>query len=198
MKDESIRAFIAIELPTWLKERLGSEIASLRAILGSALLRWVRPEAIHLTLRFLGDTSPKTLDEVGAALRRLCGQHPPFGLEIAGLGRFPKGARPRVLWIGVEEPSGALDALQVQLESLVIEFGFHPEDRPFHPHLTLARVRRQASKQALRDLAEQMDQAQVGRLGRLEVAQLALMRSVLAPSGASYSRLQQFDLAGAG
>lgn len=197
MGDGQIRAFIAIELPNRVRSALGREADRLREVLGDAALRWVRPDGIHLTLRFLGDTSGGMLDQVAAALAPLCARCPPLEIEIGGLGRFPNGSRPRVVWIGVKESPGQLAILQAEIEHGMAGLSFRKEDRPFHPHLTVARVRRETPAQELRMLAERLDRERVGLVGEFSARQLALMRSVLGPGGAAYSRLQQFKLTGA-
>jgi 2'-5' RNA ligase len=103
-----------------------------------------------------------------------------------------------VVWIGLDEPSGGLAELQRELELRIAKLGFSREDRPFHPHLTLARARREASPSDLRRVAEALDRTQLGELGPLEIRQLSLMRSQLSPAGASYSCLHRAPLTGSG
>lgn len=196
MDDEQIRAFIAIELPDRVRLAIQREADRLHAALGDRALRWVRPEAIHLTLRFLGEVPRSAVDQVAKALGPICARCPPLEIEVGGLGRFPGGAKPRVVWIGVKEEQGQLVALQSEIERAMVELGFRREDRPFHPHLTLARVRRETPSHKLRELAEQVDREQVESVGNLLAGHVALMRSQLVPHGASYHRLQQFVLTG--
>lgn len=194
----TIRAFVAIELPHPLREALARQIAELRSALGEAELRWVRPESIHLTLRFLGESPPAKLEGVQSALQEVGARHAALVCRVGGLGRFPGGRRTRVVWVGVDEPSGGLEAMQHDLELRIAKLGYRPEERPFHPHLTLARVRREASASALLRLSEQLDRMPGAELGGLEVAHLSLMRSELGPGGAAYSCLARVPLGGAG
>lgn len=196
MPSELIRAFIAVELPHSLRQALAREQGALRARLGEGVLRWVRPEGVHLTLRFLGETPRERLEQVGQVMREVAGRHPAMAAEVGGLGRFPGGSRLRVVWVGVQEPGGRLAALQAELEVRIASLGYLAEERGFHPHLTLARVRREASTVELRKLAEQLDRAEIQRLGTLEITHLALMRSQLGSGGASYSRLDRIALRG--
>ena len=168
----------------------------LRSNLGDSALRWVRPQAVHLTLRFLGESTPEKLAEVGEIMPQVCGHHPPLTALVGGLGRFPGGSRPRVIWVGVQEPTGGLKEVQAELEMRIAELGYPTEERSFHPHLTLARVRREISPAGLRRLSEQLDHMGVGDLGQLEITHLSLMRSQLGAGGASYSRLSWVELAG--
>jgi 2'-5' RNA ligase len=196
LPSEPIRAFVAVELPSSLRLALQREVDGLRSNLGDSALRWVRPEAAHLTLRFLGESTPEKLAEVGEIMTRACGRHPPLTAQVGGLGRFPGGWRPRVIWVGVQEPTGGLTAVQAELEMRIAELGFPAEIRSFHPHLTLARVRREVSPAGLRQLSEQLDHMGVGDLGQLDITHLSLMRSQLGAGGASYSRLRWVDLTG--
>jgi len=196
LPSELIRAFVAVELPPSLRLALLGEVGDLRSNLGDSALRWVRPEAVHLTLRFLGESTPEKLAEVGEIMTQVCGRHPPLTAQVGGLGRFPGGSRPRVIWIGVQESTGGLAAVQAELELRIANLGYPTEERSFHPHLTLARARREVSPSGLRQLAEQLDHSSVGDLGQLDITHLSLMRSQLGAGGASYSRLSWVELLG--
>jgi len=196
LPSELIRAFIAIELPDSVRQALAREQEALRALLGEGVLRWVRPEGVHLTLRFLGETSKERLEQVLQVMREVAERYPALAAEVSGLGRFPSGSRLRVVWVGVREPTGALAALQGELESRLAKLGYPPEAGGFHPHLTLGRVRREASGVELRRLSEQLDGAGIRGLGTLQITHLALMRSQLSSGGAFYSRLNQVALRG--
>ena len=196
MPSELIRAFVAVELAPSLRQAVLREMGDLRSSLGDSALRWLRPEAIHLTLCFLGESPPEKLIEVGEVMTQVCERHPPLTAQVGGLGRFPGGSRPRVIWIGVQESSGGLAAVQADLEVRIAKLGYRSDERSFHPHLTLARVRREVSPSGLRQLAEQLDQARVGELGQLDITHLSLMRSQLGAGGASYSRLSWVEFTG--
>ena len=196
MRSAPIRAFVAVELPPFLKLALQRELDGLRSNLGDSALRWVRPEAVHLTLRFLGESTPEKLAEVGEIMTQVGGGHPPLTAQVGGLGRFPGGSRPRVIWIGVQESTGGLTAVQGELELRIANLGYPAEERSFHPHLTLARVRREVSPSGLRQLAEQLDHSSIGDLGQLDITHLSLMRSQLGAGGASHSRLSWVELTG--
>ena len=170
------------------------EMDGLRSNLGESALRWVRPEAVHLTLRFLGESTPEKLAEVGEIMTQVCGRHPPLTAQVGGLGRFPSGSRPRVIWVGLQESTGGLKKVQAELEMRIANLGYPTEERSFHPHLTLARVRREVSPSGLRQLSEQLDQMSVGDLGQLDITHLSLMRSQLGAGGASYSRFSWVEL----
>jgi 2'-5' RNA ligase len=138
------RLFIGVPLPD---DAAAAVVSIVDAVRGRGLptgardVRWVRLDGLHLTLRFLGPTPdesiPRTAEAVRTAARSADG---PVDLELAGSGSFPSPHRPRTLWIGVRDASGALTALRTGLEDALVAAGWPPDDRPFHPHLTLARA----------------------------------------------------------
>jgi 2'-5' RNA ligase len=183
----TIRAFIAIELTAPIRERLGDLQSRMQQDLPPKLLRWVGPEGIHLTLVFLGEIPVEQVGPITEALGEACAGHAPFGISIAGMGCFPNTRRPRVVWVGVEEPSGALARLQRDVEGALEPLGFPPEGRRFSPHLTLGRVKG-GGKQALAALGTYVEQARA-RVGEMRVEEVHLIRSDLQPGGAVYTEL---------
>lgn len=196
----AIRTFIAVELDAGLKATLTRVQAALRDQVPPRSVRWVQPNAIHLTLKFLGDTPPEKVDSIQAALARAAAEVEPFAFGVSGVGCFPDMRRPRVVWLGLHEPGGHLSRLWKAIEAHVAPLGFPTESRPFSPHLTLGRVGRQASTQdarivgqAVADSAQQM----AGSLGdEMEVRAVALIKSDLRPEGPIYTRLYEAGLHG--
>jgi 2'-5' RNA ligase len=189
-----IRTFIAIELSTDVLRRIGTLLERIQADVPSGLVRWVRPEGIHLTLKFLGDVEQGRLETLAGALQAACTSHAPFSLSIGGMGVFPNPRRPRVVWIGVDEPTGALLRLQGDVERAITPLGFPTERRPFSPHLTLGRVKRGGSAAELEALGQYATRARV-RVGEMAVETVYLMRSDLGPAGARYTELATAPLA---
>ncbi len=183
----TIRTFIAIELTAPILASLGDLQSRMQRDLPPKLLRWVRPEGIHLTLVFLGDIPVEQVDPIAEALTEACAGHSPFTVSVAGMGCFPNVRRPRVAWVGVEEPSGALARLQHDIEQALVPLGFRPEARAFSPHLTLGRVKG-GSRQALEALGAYVERAKV-HVGAMKVQAVHLIRSDLRPSGAVYTEL---------
>jgi 2'-5' RNA ligase len=185
---EQLRCFVAIEL----EEAIHQEIHRTQTLLKSAPAgrhgRWVRPEGIHLTLKFLGDVPADQLDTIAQAIRVATAGVAPFRVSFGGLGCFPNTRFPRVIWIGVEDPEGTLLRLQKAVETNLSALGYPPERRAFHPHLTLARTRR-VSKGEQAALGKLVERTQVDRLGDMLVREISLMRSELRPSGAVYTQL---------
>ena len=193
---ETIRVFIAVPLP----QPLLRELASLQRRLGDQVpdrgVRWVRPESIHLTLKFLGDTSTEKLPEIKRALTAVARNVPVCTFSVAGLGCFPNPRCPRVVWVGVQEPTGRLAALQDSIEEVLTPLGYEPEGRGFTPHLTLGRVRRKVARSDVERVGEVVSGTAVGLLAEVSADRFALIRSVLKPSGAEYTTLEEFPLGG--
>ena len=190
----TIRAFIAIPLSAELLRKIGATQQTLARAVSHGSVRWVGPEGIHLTLKFLGDTPRQKLPTIEAALATVAKNAPAFTYTVGGTGCFPDAHRPRVIWIGLKEPSGRLVWLQQAVEEALDMAGFPPEGRPFTPHLTLGRVNRRATRSDAAQVGEAVG-GPVGReLGAVVADRVALIRSTLRPSGAEYATLAEFRL----
>lgn len=196
---DSVRAFIAIELPPPLHAALAAAQAALRgndAAVARAV-RWVDTQAIHLTLKFLGDTPAQRLDAIGSALEQAAAARSPLTLSLARAGCFPNARQPRVLWVGLGGELDGLAAMQAAIERAIAPLGFPAEARPFTPHLTLGRLRDDASPAARQQLGAAMLALRIPAASFV-VASVSLMRSDLRPDGAVYTRLRAAPLHGAG
>lgn len=190
-----LRLFIAVELPDPMRSALATLQDELAGVVPRDVMRWVRPEGIHLTLKFLGDVPEEQCGEIETALMPAAGLAP-FTVTVRGLGCFPNFRRPRVVWVGLEGQTSALHALRDLVEREIAPLGYPTERRKFHPHLTLGRVRRRSSKHDVLELGEQLAETSVTELGQMEIASVSLMRSQLRPQGAIYSCLKRVDLEG--
>jgi 2'-5' RNA ligase len=184
-----IRSFVAIELPDGARTALADLQGELKAQVPPKAVRWTRPGSIHLTLQFLGDVAPGQVEAITNALRGVCADQAPFTFQLKGLGVFPNPNRPRVVWVGVAEPSGALATLHKGVTRALAPLGFEPEKRAFSPHLTIGRAARHASRGELAQVGELITHSEVGSLVRIFVEHLNLMRSDLQPSGSVYTPL---------
>lgn len=180
--DAHVRAFVALELPAEAKARLAQAQARLQARLPG--VRWVSAAGLHLTLRFLGDSTPRQIERLTAALHAAACACPAGAGRLAGLGVFPERGAPRVLWVGLELPAPLFE-LQAACERAARAAGFAPETRAFTPHLTLGRWRERAPRPTL----EPLD------LGGVALDTVVLYRSELRPSGAVYTALTTSCLA---
>lgn len=194
MNNQQIRAFIAIELTEELKSRLDELQTELKSIRYS-FVKWVAPEGIHLTLKFLGNIAVHKVDEVISAIDKASEGISKFRLETTDLGVFPDLRSTKVFWIGVGGNLDALIVLQKRIDYMLEPMGFIPEKRAFTPHLTLARIRENASPQNRRDFGELITtKVQFAAKYKIEVNSISLMRSQLLYGGAVYSRLAKVNL----
>jgi 2'-5' RNA ligase len=190
----TLRTFVAIELPAEILRLMEQAQAQLKSVAPPGSVRWVHVGGIHLTLKFLGPVPASQLDVVTAAMASAAHSVTPFTITISGVGCFPNLRRPRVVWIGISEPTGKLNSLQRAVESTISPLGYPPEERGFQPHLTLGRAARDASSADLKRLGEIVAAANVGTLGQVTVNEIALIKSDLKPSGAEYTILQRARL----
>ena len=183
-----MRTFIAVPLPPECQKLLSELQSEMRAL--DADVRWTAVPSIHLTLKFLGEIDPGILPGLSAALRSATASSPSFGLSLRGLGGFPNLRNPRVIWCGVEGEAYKLSEVQKMVEQTCASFGFEPEAREFHPHLTLGRV------QGKRNLHRILDYIRIGSVleQSFDVDRYHLYRSVLTPRGANYSILDTIEL----
>jgi 2'-5' RNA ligase len=193
---ETIRAFIAIELTDELKSILVQIGRELEARIPPGTVRWVKPAAMHLTLVFLGDTPTAKLDSIERAMTAAATGIPPISLGANGLGCFPNCSRPRVVWVGVDEPAGFLKRLKRALDDELEPLGFKPEGRSFSPHLTLGRVNKRASRTDAQRLGQVVDSATLKDAGAMTAAQMHLIRSDLRPAGPVYTTLTSVSFSG--
>ncbi len=193
---EKIRAFIAIELPEEVKVQLRQLQERLKVGKEEAV-KWVEPEGIHLTLKFLGNVAWEKVEEISRAASYVAGKVRPFVLWPEGLGAFPNLRIPRVVWVGVSGDLEVLLALQKQLEQVLSKLGFEKE-KAFSPHLTLGRVREKAPHRIRELLGSEISELEVPEMTHFKVTSLSLMRSMLTPGGARYTRLSSLALANQG
>ena len=191
---DEIRTFVAIELDHAFKVALGQVQARLKSSRVSHIGRWVSPDSIHLTLKFLGNVPVEQVEEIGQAVDCACESLAPFHISLAGLGCFPNVRRPRVIWIGIGGDLETLARLQHSVDSELNRIGFKPERRSFKPHLTLARIRDNARPSEREEMGMLISAEQVATTVSMTVREVSLMRSDLKPSGAVYSRLAAIRL----
>ncbi len=189
----TIRAFIAIETPHEVQERIARRTAALRRQLPAPIVRWVSPANIHLTLKFLGETSSTTLEHLAILLRAEAAEHTSFHMSVGGLGVFPNRAQPRVLWIGLKAPE-ALQVLQRNVEGICARLGYPPEERPFAPHLTIGRIRPRLQPEEKQRIHQALEEVKIEDLGNIPVEAIHIFRSDLQPNGAVYTRLYTLPL----
>ena len=190
---EQIRSFIAIELPDDLKAGL----AQLQDRLKEGKLpwvKWVKPNGIHLTLKFLGNTAVDKIDEITRAMEKAAQGISPFQLKVKDLGVFPNLKRVQVAWVGINGEIDKLSQLQKNIELNLAPLGFAPESRPFVPHLTLARLRDRASPDERQKFGQLIAGTKLEAVYTIKVDSINLMRSQLTREGAIYSQISSIGL----
>lgn len=186
---ETLRAFVAVRVPS---------SPPLHNVLGelAALGRPVKPiaaENLHLTLKFLGNTDRSWLPDIERVLGELASKISAFDVTLQGLGAFPKPSRPSVIWTGMTPPEPVI-RLAGDVESTLATFGFSPETRPFHPHVTVARIKNRPP----RELAALLERHAETEFAAFSVNEIALVQSELTPDGARYTPLSIAPLAPTG
>lgn len=185
-----VRSFIAIELPEDVRARIGKVITDAARIGGA--IKWVEVHNLHLTLKFLGNIPEERIAQVSTALDAIAAQFMPFEFEVLGIGGFPSLNRPRVLWVGTIATDDLLK-LQGQVEAAMTKLGIPREEREFHPHITIGRVK---SQHGLRPTLEVLKGFEGENFGRVTVNHVTLMRSDLSPHGPTYTLISRHELSG--
>ena len=193
-KAGTLRTFVAMHLTDDVRRSVRDLQDQLRKELAISGVKWTRIEQVHLTLKFLGSVDDTATEGLTAALRRACVGQEMFRFRLERLGGFPDLRFPRIVWLGVSGETERLDSLQAQIERETAPFSSHTEQRPFHPHLTLARVK-QVSPSERSHLEQLLKARQLSALGNWTVREVVLMKSVLASEGPTYTPLAVIPLA---
>jgi 2'-5' RNA ligase len=190
---EKVRSFIAIELPAELRQGLAQ--LQVRLKVDKPRVKWVDPNSIHLTLKFLGSVDPTMIGAIAQAMAESAQSISPFRLEVQpGLGAFPNLKRVQVVWVGLGGELEKLGQLQGILEASLSHLGFAPETRAFKPHLTLARLGNEASPEERQRFGELIAATKFELSCSIRVDALSLMKSQLTREGAIYTKLSSADL----
>lgn len=169
---------------------LFQQTESLRQQIPAKAVRWVPPENLHLTLKFLGDTPKDKIPELQETLQKAVSQQRKFALKAVGVGCFPNAKRPRVVWVGLEGGVVELKTLAEQIENTIAPLGFPTEKRPFSPHLTIGRVKELQDHQ----LGQILAAFKAGEIAAWANEKVSLMQSILQSSGAEHTVLAEFNL----
>lgn len=180
---------MAIALPDEVRAALGQVSETLAGQMPPRAVRWVKPDLMHVTLRFLGDTAVTQLPTIASELDRITARHAPLQLQVAGLGCFPNRKRPRVIWAGLQGEVTAVQSLTRDIDAILEPLGWARETRPFQPHLTLGRVKDSRKLQGVEWGAE------VEEMG-VPVTAVHFIESRLTPQGPVYSIYHTSSLAG--
>jgi 2'-5' RNA ligase len=184
------RIFIAIELPSIVRQKLKAHIDGLRSALPDVRASWSHENNLHLTLKFLGDIPVAKVEALAQAAQRAASRVSPFEIIVGGCGAFPPRGQPRVLWVGIEDPSGRLALLHRALDDECAKVGFPREQRPFHPHLTIARIRMPHDSRHLAAVHKEMGFEPEA----VFASELAVIRSELRSEGSRHTMISRHSL----
>ncbi len=186
-----MRLFCALELPEDVRHKIGEYSEQIRKRLPGISASWTRETNFHLTIKFVGDVAENRATDLSTAAARAASEFAPFKLRIAGNGIFPQRNSPRVIWIGLDDPTGNLKLLHARLDEEAEMVGFDRESRPYHPHLTLARIRNNKNSTALKELLQSIPFETI----EIEVNELCVIKSELSSKGARYTALTRHRFA---
>ncbi len=175
-----MRGFIAIEVPADVRSKLAEIQERLKQ--SGAEVRWVAPENIHLTLKFMGSVDEELIDDITAVMKKSVAGSTAWTAEVKGVGSFPSARKPRVVWVGVADEDGKLQEVHRKLDRGLRRLAVPEESRRYHPHLTLGRVKRDTFS-----LVQAIDSLNELEVGWLSVESLTLFQSHLKPDGAVYT-----------
>jgi 2'-5' RNA ligase len=184
------RVFCAFELAQSLRVRVKEHAQRVREAVPDAAASWSRPENIHLTVKFFGNVDQAKVPMISEALARVAEEFSPIGITVGATGVFPRPSRPQVLWIGIDDRTGALMKLRKRVQDECAREGFPKEDRAFHPHLTIARIRQPRNANRLAQAHLHTDFA----ASELVLNELVLFRSELSPKGSKYTPISRSRL----
>ncbi|MCM8770881.1 MAG: RNA 2',3'-cyclic phosphodiesterase [Candidatus Omnitrophica bacterium] len=187
---EKIRSFIAIALPPEIKNYLATLISDLKKT--AADVKWVRPENIHLTLKFLGEQEKETLKKIEQILDALTKDFVDYEIEISQVGGFPKLEYPRVIWVGISEGDKETKALAKAVDEKINKVGIPKEERAFSSHITLGRVRSALKREKLVAVLKTLSLTQLKL--RFKAQKLVLYKSTLTPQGPIYEVIHEANL----
>jgi len=184
------RVFCAIELPAGASERATAHINHLRRQFPDIRASWNREAKFHLTLKFIGEMAQTRVKSLSLAAERATRNLQAINLIVEGAGVFPNHGPPKVLWLGIKDPSGQLAELQTRLEEECAREGFNKEQRVFHPHLTIARLRK---PNGVRELAAAHKESGFEAVD-ISVSELLVIRSELSNKGSKYTTISRHPL----
>ncbi|RKZ31030.1 RNA 2',3'-cyclic phosphodiesterase [bacterium] len=187
-KENKIRSFICLEIPKNIRETIDRNVTRQLKDCG-VKCSWVKPENIHITLKFLGDIPEKIVPKISEILEKTVGDYNAISLSLGKVGKFG-GRTPRVIWVGNVGETEALKSLAESVDKSLLSIGFKREKRKFSPHLTIGRVRNPKGTDKLLRLIDEIELPETNFV----VKRVILMKSELSPGGSIYTPLAEFEL----
>jgi len=186
---QNLRLFLAIDIPSEIREELTKIQNHFKSLSLSA--SWVRPDNIHLTLKFLGNTEPEKIPQIVETMNTCVGSIAPFSLSLTEVGGFPNLNQPRVLWVGLADSQGFLVSAQKNIDQNLSRLGYDADNKPFFPHLTLARIKSPKGRQGIK---EKIASLNMDETKPFCISSIKLYKSDLTPRGAIYTSLHEFNI----
>lgn len=182
-----MRTFIAVELSKGTISELKRVISELN--ISGANIKWIKPDTLHLTLKFLGDIPEEMVPVISRKLKQLAEETDPFDLSIKGIGVFPEWRNARVIWVGIEKGAEELSALASRVEEAMASAGFPRDKRKFLPHITVGRMRSAKNMDKLQETARALEVEEIST----PIAALTFFRSELTRTGAIHTPIEIVD-----
>ena len=183
-----MRTFIAIDFSPAIIDRIAEVIKYFKTQTPDQALKWVSPENLHLTIKFLGDGPDKNIDSIKALISGTLQGKKAFNISVEGLGMYPNQNKPRVIWLGIKDYQ-PLSAIHKALDQALVEANVERDRRGFSPHLTIARIRGRTDFSTAQEIGKTLSQFKVDSLGSCLVEKVCLYKSVLTPEGPIYTKL---------
>jgi 2'-5' RNA ligase len=191
-----MRTFISVELPDEIKKNITALVNELKNL--SAAVKWVEPKNLHITLKFLGWVDEKNLDNLIELAAKAVAESRSFKAKFEGMGTFPEGKKPRVVWVGTAEGGDELCKIAQSLEKTLSKAGFRSEEREFKPHISIGRVKEKAPRQIryeeIDKLEDKIKGLQNEKFGETMVDRIHIMKSTLTPTGPIYEKVKEIKL----
>lgn len=189
LSKETMRTFIAIKIPKEIKDKLTKLENDLRnGVFREASIKWVKPENIHLTLKFIGEIDERKLEDIKTGLKKVLREFSPFRLSFSGVGGFPNLRKPRVIWVGMKEDKQTVISLATKIEDALERYGIKKEKREKSPHITIGRVKRPVVLDS--KVVEELE----FKAESFKVAEIFLIKSQLTPEGPIYTDIASYHL----
>jgi RNA 2',3'-cyclic 3'-phosphodiesterase len=187
-KGKLVRTFIAVDFPPGIITKIENIINYFKTKTPNQDFKWVSPENLHLTIKFIGEISPKKLVQVKSIITNAFQAQPAFNISIEGLGMFPNAKQPRVIWLGITDGE-TLTRIHQVIDQALIKVEIGQDQRKFNPHLTIARIQKSTSPDRAKKIGETLSQFKVESLGNIRIDAIHLYQSELTPTGPIYTPL---------
>jgi len=188
-----MRTFIAADFPPGIIEKVENITAYFKRQLPGGALKWVSTDKMHLTIKFIGEIQKNKIDQVKDILTNSLEDHASFEIGIQHLGTYPHIKNPRVIWLGITEGAPLIE-IHNQLDEALEKVAIKADRREYTPHLTLARVRRDAERDIVNEISDTLSQFKVDSLGTITISDITLYESKLSSAGPEYTPLHVVSL----